>query len=378
MPDSNISIYDSSNGKPEMDGGSGDPEVTPKPLKIAKRGNLRLSDPVAINSLPCISTSESQHSLVPVRRSSVSIDLSRLDVSQHDYTSPTSHSSDSSASLYVRKQRRSGSSYSSVASAATDDPDGSSLVRADAGSREHLASIMVGGESGNTPNESKVSITTRPAPLRAFTTGVFDKTIFLSPINDEPLISPTPVVAFNGRQRALTTNTGSHNPTEAGQSARRHVLRRQPSFKQRLLTVINGLTHRAHYGHAIDATGKEHVRRSLSTGIDACSGSELDGALSAFPTPPKSNNTLPTIATSRQSSIPPSPRFCNVRRPEVATIMGPQLEVTSEYEEINARNGKTMMVAIDIEGALNTTTTSGQNLWNREVGLDVVVIIDNS
>ena len=376
MPDSNMSIYDSSNGKPDKNGGFGDPEVTPKPLRTAKRGNLRLSDPVAINSLPCIS---------------------------QDFTSPTSHSSDSSTSLYVRKQRRSGSSYSSVANAAPDDPDGPSLVRADEGTREYLASIKVGGESGSIPDESKVSITTRPAPTRAFATGVFDKTNFLSPINDEPLISPTPLVAFNGRQRAVTTNAGSHYPTEAGQSARRHVLRRQPSFKQRLMTVMGGLTHRAHDGHATDATGKErpqstqllpqdpqaperrprhqdpeHVRRILSSGTDACSGSELDGALSAFPTPPKSNYTSPTTPTSRQSSTPPSSRFRNLRRPEVAAIMTPQLEVTSEYEEMSAKNGKTMMVAIDIEGTLNTTTTSGQSLWNREVGLDVVVIIDNS
>jgi hypothetical protein len=57
--------------------------------------------------------------------------------------------------------------------------------------------------------------------------------------------------------------------------------------------------------------------------------------------------------------------------------MGPQLTVTPEYEEMNAKNGETMLVAVDIQGALNATT-SGQNLWNTEVGLDVVVIIDNS
>lgn len=399
MPDSNMSICNDPNGQSAEKGGFGDPDITPKPLRIAKSGGLPNSDPVTNGSVPCISNSESQRSLVPVRRSSVSVDLSRVDLSQQDLASPT-HSSEGSNSLHVRKQRLSDSGYSSVTSSASNDLDGSPLAPAHAATREQRASMMVAGESGITPDESKTSIGTRHAPTRAFTTGAFDKTSFLSPINDEPLISPTPLVALTVRPGAVTTNAESHNPTEATKIDRDRAPRRQASFRNRFMTrVMSGLTHRAHNGRATSNERRRsmqllpqrtqapvhrprhqplgHAHRDISSRTDTCSGSDLDGALSAFPTPPTSNDTSPTTISARQSSIPTPPPFRILRKPETSAIMGPQLEVTPEYEEMNAKNGETMLVAIDIQGALNATT-SGQNLWNTEVGLDVVVIIDNS
>ena len=400
MPDTNMPICDDGNGQSAEKGGFGDPDVTPKPLRIAKSGCLPNPEPIANRSFACISSSESQRSLVPVRRSSVSVDLSRVGLSQQDLDSPTPHSSEGSNSLRVRKQRLSDSGYSSVTSSAPNDSDGSPVAPAHAGTREQRASMMAGGESGITPDEPKTSIGSRPAPTRAFTTGAFDKANFLSPINDEPLISPTPFVALIDRPRAVTTNAESHNPTEATKIERDRALRRQPSFRNRFMTrVMSGFTHRAHDGRATSNERRRstqmvsqgtqapvhrprhqqlgHAQRDISSRTDTCSGSDLDSALSAFPTPPTSNNTSPTTTSARQYSIPAPPPFRILRKPEASATMGPQLTVTPEYEEMNAKNGETMLVAVDIQGALNATT-SGQNLWNTEVGLDVVVIIDNS
>ena len=58
-------------------------------------------------------------------------------------------------------------------------------------------------------------------------------------------------------------------------------------------------------------------------------------------------------------------------------MMGAQLTLTSEYDILDFDDGKTMLVAIDVQAVLNTTI-SGQNLWSQHTGLDVVVIIDNS
>lgn len=119
------------------------------------------------------------------------------------------------------------------------------------------------------------------------------------------------------------------------------------------------------------------AKRSISGETDTGSDSEWDNALSAFPTPPRSYYTAPTSAASTRSSRPPSQRYRNLRKPEHATVMGAQLTLTSEYDELDSNDGKTMLVAIDVQGVLNTAI-SGQNLWSQHTGLDVVVIIDNS
>ena len=119
------------------------------------------------------------------------------------------------------------------------------------------------------------------------------------------------------------------------------------------------------------------AKRSISGEAETGSDSECDNALSAFPTPPRSYHTAPTSAASTISSRPPSQRYRNLRKPEHAALMGAQLTLTSEYDELDSDDGKTMLVAIDVQGVLNTTI-SGQNLWSQHTGLDVVVIIDNT
>ena len=119
------------------------------------------------------------------------------------------------------------------------------------------------------------------------------------------------------------------------------------------------------------------VRRSISGETETGSDSECDNALAAFPTPPRSYYTAPTSAGSRRSSRPSSERYRNLRKPEHAAIMGAQLTLTSEYDVLDFDDGKTMLVALDVQPVLNTTI-SGQNLWSQHTGLDVVVIIDNS
>ena len=59
--------------------------------------------------------------------------------------------------------------------------------------------------------------------------------------------------------------------------------------------------------------------------------------------------------------------------------MGAKLTLTTEHDELKSEKSQTMLVAVDIQGALNTTI-SGQNLFQHHTGtgLDVVVVIDNS
>ena len=122
-------------------------------------------------------------------------------------------------------------------------------------------------------------------------------------------------------------------------------------------------------------------RRSVSSaGTDDYGGSELDGTLSAFPTPPTTTDTSPTsppMTEFASSSRPVSQQYRSLRKPEDAAVLGVKLTLSPEYDQLSPDNGKSMFVAIDVEGALNTTT-SGQNLWSQHTGLDVVVIIDNS
>ena len=401
MSDLKMSIFDTLPRLVSEDGGFGNPEVTPQPLRIAKRGNLRSSQRLTFNSPPCCSTLHSHHSLVPTRTSSVSISLAHLFPSQQNSEFPTTEWNTSKTSIDVHKQRRSGSSQtgSGGPSAEYRPSVPSASVPTHARTRYQCRPTPFESELESTRAETSVITAVRSRARRAFSSGIFEKINWLSPVNGIPLTLPTPLITHAGRRRVVTTNDAPHRISECGKFDQVHVIRKQRSFKERLMTRMVGNS--APRAHNYQLVGKErcqtmqvppqHVKplesqpcrnpsiakRSISVKTETASDSECDNALSAFPTPPRSYYTAPTSAGSRRSSRPSSERYRNLRKPEHAATMGAQLTLTSEYDVLDFDNGKTMLVAIDVQAVLNTTI-SGQNLWAQHTGLDVVVIIDNS
>ena len=401
MSDLKMSISRTLPRQVSKDGEFGDPEVTPQPLRIAKRGSLRCSQQLTSNSPPCYSTLQSHHSLVPTRRSSVSISLTHLLPSQQNSEFPTTEWNTSETSIDVHKQRRSSSSHTgSGAPSAEYRPSGpSASVPTHARTRYQCRPTLFESELGGTQAETSVITAVRSRARRAFSSGIFEKINWLSPVNGIPLTLSTPLITHTGRRRVVTTNDAPHRISECGKFDRVHVIREQRSFKERLMTrMVGNSAPRAHDNQLV---GKERcqsmqvppqnvgplesqacqnpsiAKRSISIETETGSRSECDNALSAFPTPPRSYSTAPTSAGSRISSCPSSERYRNLRKPEHAAKMGAQLTLTSEYDILDFDDGKTMLVAIDVQAVLNTTI-SGQNLWSQHTGLDVVVIIDNS
>ena len=383
------------------DGAFGDPEVTPKPLRIAKRGSMRSSRQLTLNSLPYFSSLQSQHNHVSTRRSSASTSVTQRLPCQKDPESPTIECNTSETSIDLHKQRRSTSSHTEWPAPSAEYQPSAQSASVPTHARPHSQCTPTLFESGlgGTQEETSVITAVRSRAKRAFSTGIFERMNWLSPVNGIPLTLSTPLITHTGRRRAFTTNDARHRVSECGKTDRAHVLRKQRSFKERLMTGMVGNS--APTAHISQLVGKERrlsmqlppqnvqslesqpcqdlniAKRSISGETDTGSDSEWDNALSAFPTPPRSYYTAPTSAASTRSSRPPSQRYRNLRKPEHATVMGAQLTLTSEYDELDSNDGKTMLVAIDVQGVLNTAI-SGHNLWSQHTGLDVVVIIDNS
>ena len=401
MPRSTMSILHTLPRQVSKDGGFGDPEVTPKPLRIAKRGSLRSSRQPTLNSLPCFSPLQCEHSHVPTRGSSALTSLTQLLPSQQDPNSPTIECNTSETSIDLHEQRRSRSSRTGWPAPGPEyQPSApSASVPTHARPLSQCTPTLFESRLGCTQEETGVITAVKSRARRAFSTGVFEKINWLSPVNGIPLTLSTPLITHTGRRRAVTTNDARHRISECGKTDRAHVLRKQRSFKERLMTrMVGNLAPTAHNSQLVGKERRQSMqlppqniqsiasqpcqdlniaKRSISGETDTWSDSEWDNTLSAFPTPPRSYYTAPTSAGSTRSSRPPSRRYRNLRKPEHATVMGAQLTLTSEYDELDSDDGKTMLVAIDVQGVLNTTI-SGQNLWSQHTGLDVVVIIDNS
>ena len=380
----------------------GDPEVTPQPLRITKRGRLRSSQQLTFNSPACCSTLQSHHSLVPTRTSSVSTSLTHLLPSQQNSDFPTTEWNTPETSIDVHKQHRSSSSHTGSGDPSAEHrPSGpSASVPTHARTRYQCRPTLFENEFGGSQAESSVITTVRSRARRAFSSGIFEKINWLSPVNGIPLtLSTPPRITHTGRQRVVTTNDAPHRVSECGEFDRFHVIRKQRSFKERLMTrMVGNSAPRAHNNQLVDKQRCQSMqvppqnvepvksqpsqdpsipKQNISVETETGSDSECDNALSAFPTPPRSYYTAPTSAGSRRSSRPSSERYRNLRKPEHAAIMGAQLTLTSEYDVLDFGDGKTMLVAIDIQASMNTKI-SGQNLWAQHTGLDVVVIIDNS
>ena len=379
------------------DGEFGDPDITPKPLQIAKRGSLRLSGPIALDITHPFGSPQLQHSLAPTRTSSISKDVTQLNRSLLDNESPKNDWHPSSTMLYVHKQRRRSSSYtgSLVPSAEHSDVSPSAPVSRHARPGSHALKSGLGG----TQEQPKRVTAAGCRPVRAFSTGVFENINSFSPIKGEELDCSDILITHTGRRRAVTTNDTPSRVSEPGKSVQYNALHRHPSFKKRLLTrMMGGLAPRWHDSHsgvkgkrqslqllpenAQSFNSRPHQktdlgRRSISSETETCTGGELNSTLSSFPTPPTTSYTSPTSAASSRSSRLPSQRYLNLCKPVHNTVMGAELTLTSEYDAFDSTNGMTTLVAIDVQGAL-TKTIYGQDRSSQHNGLDVVVVIDNS
>lgn len=399
----NMSSHGTGSEDVEVHESFGDPELTPKPLQIAKQKMLRPSEPVTIKQLPSLSNARSQQNLPLIRASSVSSNRTQLDLSQQDPAAPTSRWARRNAFLHVNKQRRSDPGCTTMATHShrpdntTDFYSSSSLQRP-----SNCREINVGAPLGSHADARRAGAEALHAGTRAVTIGALKRTDSQNSINDEQwvLLAPTPLV--RRRRRAVTTDAGFNRIIEPANGNLDDDSMKQPSTKHRLISrVMSGLTNKAHTSHAPsrgdnqtiqqqehphhitianqqDIRCTNRVRRSSSsTRTNNQGGSQLEDALSAFPTPPTTAGTSPTTGGLGACPRPLPQRYRNLRKPEGAATLGAQLTLTPEYDHLIPENGKTLFVAIDVEGVFNTTI-SGQNLWSQHTGLDVVVIIDNS
>ena len=97
-----------------------------------------------------------------------------------------------------------------------------------------------------------------------------------------------------------------------------------------------------------------------------------------YPTPPTSGATSSTAVDSLDSHRSTLPeRLRELCKPADAALMGAELTLTPEYDELSSEKERSMWVSLDIKGTTNLTS-SVQDVWSQHTGLDIVVIIDNS
>lgn len=222
---------------------------------------------------------------------------------------------------------------------------------------------------------------------RAFTTGTINTTSYLP-----SLTAPELTVTGARRDSKAVANNRLRLATEHADGP---VLRRNPSFRHRFFTRVRGsLSHRSHIGYTtINGSSKDNPNLERNLNLDgqiikamapsnrtSASSEEtdtFDSTIASFPTPPTSHEGSPTLFGSFSSCQLEPRHHRELCKPEKTAIMGAELHLTAEYDEANAENGSSMLVAIDIEGTIKNTNTD-QGVRSQHTGLDVAVIIDNS
>ena len=360
----------------ELERGDGDRDLTPKPLRIVKRG--------AIGEPGFCKTLSTKPISIPIRRSSRS--------NSKSWPTPLGEQS-----LCVQKQRPRDPSYrterSSVVKTSlpfgpqhhTSDPIRSADQRCNEGSG---ARIM--------PN-----VIPKFPHFRAFT------------VSHEPL---PPAITQRKSQRRRAVTDGETKPRQSNVviTDDGSVLGRNPSSTRGFINRVNaGLSQKAQpkAGTTLDLIGKPRLpgsdglnnyslsvcqevdsqsriqkrhaetdcrtkRTSSSTQETKMSKDSVSKYLDAFPTPPTSN-TSPTTSISFGELQSRPGRVRELRMPQVTAIMGAELTITPEMDRVCPDPRGTMLVAIDIKGTMEHPPTDTDS-WSQYTGLDVVVIIDNS
>ena len=362
-------------------GGFGDPDVTPNPLRISK---TRTSTAAAIHPPHSIHISQNQGNL-PIKKRSTRINTPQPDLSLQHLTAPTSEWARRNTFLYVHKQRQSEPINTNVSAFTTtstepDEPIGLSPAASPARSRNSYPTMSQLGSSSD-PG-------TRPVSIRAFTTGTYSRHNLLSPVHE---VSPA--------RRVVTNAEAFYKGLDGFISLPHRITHKQSSNKSGLISrVMSGLTNRNHVSHSA-SRGGDDVTQSLlhsspatpspayenshtykqstsSSETDAYCASKFHHARAAYPTPPTSCDMSSTTVESldpRHSAMPQ--RFRELCKPADAALLGVELALTPEYDEMSFEKDRGMWVSLDIKG---TAASSVQDVWWQHTGLDIVVIIDNS
>lgn len=383
--------------------GFGDPDLTPKPLRISKREQARpsIAGTRTLNPSHSIQRSKTQgnlQALAPGKKSSTRVNSTQLDLSLQDLAAPISQWARRNTFLHVHKQRQSEPINTSTAALAATfeepiQPIGLSTADSPARSRDSWPRMS---QLGSSSDATKAIPVGRPASIRAFTTGTYRRQNPLSPVH-EVTSSPSASSALPTRRRRAVTNVETfHMDWDSFVSSPHRKVQSQGSTKSSLMSrVMSGLTNRNHINHTVlrqaTQTPPEFSPRSLareekhslehsrsSTETNTYCGRKVHDARAAYPTPPTSSTTSSTTAESPHSRRSPLPeRFRLLCKPADAVLMGAELTLTPEYDEMSTKKERSMWVSLDIKGTTNSTS-SVQDVWSQHTGLDIVVIIDNS
>lgn len=355
-----------------------DPDLTPKPLRIVKRGNPTNSK--CPETSPALTASSTQRTLVPTRSSSISSGSALIPFSPLNSSSANALGSGRRTSLHMRKQRQSDTANNSnraLNSTSTVHHTKKRMLYA-----RPMDDMTDGAAARRSSWDVPPAHTTRSTGSRAFTTGTINTALM------------APKLTVTGARRESTA-VANHRLGLATEPADGPVLQRHTSFRHRFVSRIMGnLSHRSHNGYTtIDASSKASSKLETNSNlegqvVDAMDTSRrtsassegtdtFDSTLASFPTPPTSNEASPTIFGSFSSSHLEPRRYRELCKPEETAIMSAELRLTPEYDEANSDNGNSMLVAIDIEGQINNTN-SDHGVGSQHTGLDVAVIIDNS
>ena len=392
-----MSIANKPSKSPAANGGFGDPDLTPKPLRILKREQqTRTSTADTVNSSLSIHKSQTQgnlQALAPSKKCINRVDSTQLDLSLQDLAAPTSQWARRNAFLHVHKQRQSEPIDTNTAAliATYKEPIGRSLP---ARSRDSCPAMS---QLGNGSDARKAITTARPASIRAVTTGTYKGQNPLSPVHE---VSSSATLR-TGQRRAVTNVEAFCKDLDTFDPVPHRKIRKQSSSKNSLMSrVMNGFTNRNHVSHAASRGGYDATRAPPSSSPAALSrtredrhafrqsdsstetnnycGRNLQNALAAFPTPPTSSATSSTTAGSIDSRRSTKlQRFRELCKPADVVLMGADLALTPEYNELSSEKGRSMWVSLDIKGTTNSAT-SVQDVWSQHTGLDIVVVIDNS
>ena len=334
--------------------GDGLAEDTPRPLRIIKRGQHVPFDVSSAHSSP--------RSIETVPHAGVVLSSRRLD---------------------VPKQRRTNGTATTGTTSTFSTPIPN--PKPDPGRRLH-----------NTHTHTRCTV-------RASTTGTV-QVMTASPSSSTPLVSSSPPVVSNLlRPRAFTATTSraypQHSPPRLP-SEQRH--RAQPSLRSRLLSrVMNGVAGKARLSNATaerKATSRQ-LRSNSEPEAEPCNGSQptasrsrtsssvdtaatfdgdLDSALAAFPTPPKSAVTSSTTLSSFESSRRASLINRTLAEPRNVALASAQLNVLPEIDRLGIDSGQSVLVAVEIVGGVAPIEDIPTPVLPILKPLDVAIVIDNS
>ena len=215
---------------------------------------------------------------------------------------------------------------------------------------------------------------------------------------------PTSVLS-SPRPRALTVALFDleHAHCHPHQLSPQHSSQSRPSLRSRLLSrVMNGVAGRSQLSHAemgrgasaqspheipdIETEPTKHSqparsRSGTSSSFDTAVafGGELDLALAAFPTPPKSTATSPTTTSSLEHSRTASFAARTLLEPRKAVIPCAQINVLPENDSLGSDGRRRpVLVAIEVVGSVAPVELVPSQIPLPIIGLDVAIVIDNS